>query len=237
VGKEQSGHLIAPIVFAYKEGTQPAQVIGYGIEGGLFLKVRQSRKKPDLQLILNHALLGPPQTPVVPAAFMVVPLLVDPESRGEVRLGGSQVGSPPRIEGNFFSRSRDVELFVEGIKIALRIALHPAFDALRGPRLFPPVAKGADPSAFPTDAEILQFVRGFAGTLFHPAGSCRMGRRPHDARLPAVVDGQLRVHGVTGLRVVDASIMPHITTGNTHTPTTMIAEKAADLIKRERGGR
>jgi choline dehydrogenase len=237
VGKNYQDHLIAPVVFAYKEGTQPAQVIGYGIEGGLFLKVRGSRKKPDLQFILNHALLGPPQTPVVPIAFMVVPLLVDPESRGEVRLGGSQVGSPPRIHGNFLSRSRDLELFIQGVKIALKIALHPAFEAIRGPRMFPPVAKGADPAAFPTDGEIRQFIRGFAGTLFHPAGSCRMGRRPHDPRLPAVVDGHLRVHGVAGLRVVDASIMPHITTGNTHTPTTMIAEKAADMIKQEQRGR
>lgn len=237
VGKNYQDHLIAPVVFAYKEGTAPAQVIGYGIEGGLFLKVRQSRKKPDLQFILNHALLGPPQTPVVPIAFMIVPLLVDPESRGEVLLGGSQVGSPPRIEGNFLSRSRDMDLFVQGVKIALRLALHPAFDAIRGPRMFPPVTQGADPNAFPTDGEIRQFIRGFAGTLFHPAGSCRMGRRSHDPRLPAVVDGQLKVHGVTGLRVVDASIMPHITTGNTHTPATMIAEKAADMIKQEQRGR
>jgi choline dehydrogenase-like flavoprotein len=236
VGKNLQDHLIAPAVFAYKEGTQPAQVIGYGIEGGLFLRVCRTRKKPDLQLILNHALLGPPQTPVVPVAFMVVPLLVNPESRGEVRLGGSFVGSPPRIEGNFLGRSADMELFVEGVKIALRIALHSAFDALRGPRMFPPVAKGADPAAFPTDLEIRQFIRGFAGTLFHPAGTCRMGPHAHGGSRPAVVDARLRVHGVAGLRVVDASIMPSITTGNTHTPTAMIAEKAADMIQRDRGG-
>jgi choline dehydrogenase len=236
VGKNLQDHLIAPVVFAYREGTQPAQVIGYGIEGGLFVKTRRSRRKPDLQLILNHALLGPPQTPVVPVAFMVVPLLVNPESCGEVRLGGSQVGSPPRIQGNFLSRSADLELVVEGVRTALRIALHPAFDALRGPRLFPPVPKGADPAAFPTDGEIQQFIRGFAGTLFHPAGTCRMGPRPHDGQRPAVVDARLRVHGVAGLRVVDASVMPNITTGNTHTPTTMIAEKAADMIKQDHRG-
>ena len=237
VGKNLQDHLIAPVVFAYKEGTQPAQVIGYGIEGGAFVRARKTRKKPDLQLILNHALLGPPQTPVVPVAFMVVPLLVNPESRGEVRLGGSFVGSPPRIEGNFLSRSADMELFVEGVRIALRIALHPAFDAFRGPRMFPPVAKGADPAAFPTDEEIRQFIRGFAGTLFHPAGTCRMGSHAHGGSRPAVVDARLRVHGVGGLRVVDASIMPNITTGNTHTPTAMIAEKAAEMIKWDRGER
>lgn len=239
VGKNLQDHLIAPVVFGYKEGTQPAQVIGYGIEGGLFLKVRGNREKPDLQFILNHALLGPPQTPVVPVAFMVVPLLVNPESRGEVRLGGSQVGSPPQIHGNFLSRSADMELFTEGVRIALRIALRPEFNAFRGPRMFPPVPQGGDPAAFPTDQEIRQFIRGFAGTLFHPAGTCRMGPHAHHGQRPAVVDARLRVHGVAGLRVVDASVMPHITTGNTHTPTAMIAEKAADMIKNEhrKGGR
>lgn len=232
VGKGLQDHVIAPVVFAYKEGTAPAKVIDYGIEGGLFLKTRSGRKKPDLQMILNHALLGPAQTPVVPTAFMVVPLLVQPTSRGEVRLGGSQVGSPPRIYGNYLGRPEDMALMVEGVKIALRIALHPAFDAIRGPRMFPPVPPGGSGS-FPTDGEIRKFIQGFAGTLFHPAGTCRMGPHPHDSRLPAVVDARLRVHGVSGLRVVDASVMPHITTGNTHTPTTMIAEKAADMIRKD----
>ncbi|HEX3555637.1 MAG TPA: GMC family oxidoreductase N-terminal domain-containing protein [Thermoanaerobaculia bacterium] len=232
VGKGLQDHVIAPVVFAYKEGTAPAKVIDYGIEGGLFLKTRSGRKKPDLQMILNHALLGPAQTPVVPTAFMVVPLLVQPTSRGEVRLGGSQVGSPPRIYGNYLGRPEDMALMVEGVRIALRIALHKAFDAIRGPRMFPPVPPGGG-EAFPTDGEIRKFIQGFAGTLFHPAGTCRMGPHPHDSRLPAVVDAQLRVHGVSGLRVVDASVMPHITTGNTHTPTTMIAEKAAEMIQKD----
>jgi choline dehydrogenase len=230
VGKNLQDHVIAPVVYAYQEGKQLAQVLGYGIEGGLFFNTEGTGKKPNLQFVLNPALLGPPQTPVVPVAFMVVPLLVQPASRGEVRLGGSQVGSPPRIYGNYLSRSEDMALMVEGVRTALRIALHPAFDALRGARMFPP-AKGGD--AFPTDAEIRRFIQGFAGTLYHPAGTCRMGPHPRDSRRPAVVDAHLRVHGVSGLRVVDASIMPRITTGNTHTPTTMIAEKAADMIKRE----
>jgi choline dehydrogenase len=230
VGKNLQDHVIAPVVFAYKEGTAPPKVIDYGIEGGLFLKTQAGRKKPNLQMIFNHGLLGPPQTPVVPVAFMVVPLLVQPLSRGEVRLGGSQVGSPPRIYGNYLAQPEDMALTVEGVKLALRIVLQPAFDKLRGPRMFPPVAPGGS-EKFPTDAEIRKFIQSFAGTLFHPAGTCRMGPHAHDSRLPAVVDAKLRVHGVSGLRVVDASVMPHITTGNTHTPTTMIAEKAADMIK------
>ncbi len=235
VGQNLQDHLIAPVVYAYQEGAQPPKVIGYGIEGGLFVKTRRSRAKPDLQFILNHALLGPPQTPVVPTAFMVVPLLVNPMSRGEVRLGGSMVGSPPRIHGRYLSRAGDMALMVQGVKIALTLARHPAFDRLRGQRMFPPAAEGGD--AMPSDAEIRRFIEGFAGTLFHPVGTCRMGPRPHDPRQPAVVDAHLEVHGVDRLRVVDASIMPHITTGNTHTPTTMIAEKAADMIKAGGAGR
>jgi len=230
VGGNLQDHVIAPVVYAYKDGAQPARVLGYGIEGGLFLKLDGGSGKPDLQVIFNHALLGPPQTPVVPAAFMVVPLLVQPRSRGEVRLGGSLVGSPPRIHGNYLGRPEDMERMIEGVRTALRIALHPAFDALRGRRMFPP----GEGDAFPTDAEIRRFIEGFAGTLFHPAGTCRMGPRPYDVRCPAVVDHRLRVHGVACLRVVDASVMPRITTGNTHTPTTMIAEKAADLIRLQR---
>ncbi|HYL05299.1 MAG TPA: GMC family oxidoreductase N-terminal domain-containing protein [Thermoanaerobaculia bacterium] len=231
VGLGLQDHVIAPVVYGYKPGTEPPKVIGYGIEGGLFARLRGGQGKPDMQFILNHALLGPPQTPVVPTAFMVVPLLVQPESRGEVRLGGSQVGSPPLIYGGYLSRPEDMSLLVDGVKKALAIARHPAFDAVRGPRLFPPDPGGND--AIPGDAEIRQFIQGFAGTLFHPAGSCRMGPHPYAHRLPAVVDARLRVHAVAGLRIVDASIMPHITTGNTHTPTTMIAEKAADMIKQD----
>jgi choline dehydrogenase len=231
VGKNLQDHIVAPVVYGYKEGTQPAQVIGYGIEGGLFLTTSRSRKKPDLQILLNHALLGPAQTPVVPTAFMIVPLLVQPVSRGEVRLSGSQVGSPPRIFGGYLHRPQDMAVMVEGVKIALRLAGHSSFDALRGARLFPPPQAGDAPS----DAQIRQFIAAFAGTLFHPVGTCRMGPDPHHSRQPAVVDARLRVHGVAGLRVVDASIMPRITTGNTHTPTNMIAEKAADMIKQDGG--
>ena len=85
---------------------------------------------------------------------------------------------------------------------------------------------GAGAAQARSDAEIEQFIRNYGDTIYHPVGSCRMGPGPLD-----VVDAQLRVHGVQGLRVVDASIMPRIVSGNTNAPTIMIAEKAADLIK------
>jgi choline dehydrogenase len=232
VGKGLQDHIIAPVVYAYKPGTQPARIIGYSIESGLFTKTRSDVAKPDLQFICNHGLVGQPQTPVLNVAFMVVPLLTQPVSRGEVRLASGDVASPPQIYGNFLSAREDLEVIVEGVKIGLRIARNPAFEALRGPRLFPPDPGGKD--ALPSDADIRKFIQQFAGTLFHPVGTCRMGPHRYEGALPAVVDARLRVHGIAGLRVVDASIMPRITTGNTHTPTTMIAEKAADMIKQDR---
>lgn len=228
VGKNLQDHLIAPVAYQYREGQAPPGVIGYGVEGSLFTRIDRSRDRPDLQLTMNHALLGPPQTPVTPAAFMTVPILVQPKSRGEVRLGGSFVGSPPRIEANFLSHPDDRRVFVQGLELALRIALHPAFEPLRGARIFLDPEHGNE---IPSKPILRDYIRDFAGTLFHPAGTCRMGPSPHDREAPAVVDHKLRVHRIRGLRVVDASIMPQVTTGNTHGPTTMIAEKAADLIR------
>lgn len=234
VGKNLQDHIIAPVAHLYKEGRQPPQVIGYGIEGGIFYRSSKAKKRPDMQLLMNHALLGPPGEMVVPAAYMVVPLLAQPSSRGEVRLGGSYVGSPPRIHGNFLSTDDDMQRLVDGVKLAARLALDSAFAELRGPRLF---LASETSESMPSDQQVREYIRGFAGTLFHPVGTCAMGPSPNHRKSPAVVDAELRVHGVEGLRVVDASVMPRITTGNTHTPVAMIAERAADLIRGKAGGR
>lgn len=228
VGKNLQDHIIAPVVYKYREGKAPERVIGYGIEGALFVRTTPSKRKPDLQFILNHALLGPPGAMVVPAGFMVVPLLVNPQSRGQVRLGGSSPAIRPLIVGRYLTSEEDMRLMVEGVRMALEIALHEAFDSLRGERMFFLPEKS---DVIPEEDEIKAYIRATAGTLFHPVGTCQMGPDPQSAANPAVVDPGLRVHGVDKLRVVDASVMPRITTGNTHTPTTMIAEKAADMIR------
>ncbi|HEY9657912.1 MAG TPA: GMC oxidoreductase, partial [Allocoleopsis sp.] len=110
-------------------------------------------------------------------------------------------------------------VLVEGIKIARQLAHADAFVAIRGQEMAP----GTEISS---DAAIATYIRQSANTFWHPAGTCKMGIDPM-----AVVDPELRVYGVEGLRVVDASIMPTVTTGNTNAPTIMIGEKAADLIK------
>jgi choline dehydrogenase len=108
---------------------------------------------------------------------------------------------------------------LDGIKLSRKLAATKAFDAYRGAELHPgPAAKD--------DTALRAHISKFTETLYHPVGTCKMG---NDAS--AVVDSELRVHGVEGLRVVDASIMPTVVGGNTNAPTIMIAEKAADLIK------
>jgi choline dehydrogenase len=120
---------------------------------------------------------------------------------------------------NFLQSEEDMQLLIAGIKIARQLAHESAFDELRGEE----VAPSANATS---DEAIRDYIRKACDTDYHIVGTCKMGTDPM-----AVVDSQLRVHGVEGLRVVDASIMPDITTGNTNAPTIMIGEKAADLIK------
>jgi choline dehydrogenase len=144
-----------------------------------------------------------------------------PRSRGRVSLVSANGADKVRIEANYLSDPDgfDLKMMVECAKISREILAQKAFDAYRGAPIFP---ARTDLS----DAELAEFVRAKAETVYHPIGTCRMGR---DAQ--AVVDTHLRVNGVEGLRVVDASVMPNLIGGNTNAPTIMIAERAADLIK------
>ena len=141
------------------------------------------------------------------------------ESRGWVRLSSGDPHDAPRIFYNYLSESEDWVTMRAGIRLAREIHQQPAFDAYRGPEL--------DPGpACQTDEELDDYIRKDAATVYHPTSTCRMGT---DAL--AVVDAECRVHGIESLRVVDASVMPQITSSNTNAPTIMIAEKAADMIR------
>jgi len=143
-----------------------------------------------------------------------------PESKGHIHITAADPRRPPAINFNFLSSPPDAELTVRAIRIARAVMTAPAMAPLRVTE----VAPGADRT---TDDEILDWVKGAAETTYHPVGTCKMGS---DAM--AVVDAQLRVHGVDGLRVADASIMPTLTSGNTNAPSIMIGEKAADMVLR-----
>lgn len=145
-----------------------------------------------------------------------------PKSRGEIRLLGSDPFAPPDIRARYLTHPDDIEHMVRGVKLARRILSANAFDAYRGEEIVP----GRD---VVSDDDIRHFIRNAAETIYHPVGTCKMG---NDAL--AVVDSELRIHGLSGLRVVDASIMPMLVGGNTNAPTVMIAEKASDMIKADR---
>ncbi|MFT4178241.1 MAG: choline dehydrogenase [Thermomonas sp.] len=144
-----------------------------------------------------------------------------PRSRGRLTLASNRASDKPRIHANYLSDAEgfDLKMMVECARISRTIFAQRAFDPYRGAPIFP---KRTDLS----DAELIEFIRAKAESVYHPIGTCRMG--DYDA---SVVDAQLRVRGVEGLRVVDASVMPALIGGNTNAPTIMIAERAADLIR------
>jgi choline dehydrogenase len=143
-----------------------------------------------------------------------------PESRGSIKIVSADATAAPEIRPNYLSTLKDRRILVEGIRILRRIATAPAFDGFRA-------AEQRPGDAVSSDDEILDYARRTAATMYHPVGTCRMG-----ADLEAVVDPGLRVNGIGGLRVVDASVMPSLVSGNTNAPTIMIAEKAAELIRK-----
>jgi choline dehydrogenase len=189
-------------------------------EAGIFLRTHEGLQVPDLQLLfgpayyVNHGLI-----PRKDHCFGFGPTLITPESRGSISLKSSDPLDPPAIRVNYLSTYADMRVIIEGVKLSRRLAQQQPLAKSRGEELHP----GAN---IQTDEEIAEFIRAEAQTLYHPVGTCKMG----DDTM-AVVDSQLRVHGIERLRVVDASIMPRIVAGNTNAPTIMIAEKAADMIR------
>ncbi len=143
-----------------------------------------------------------------------------PRSRGRIRLNSADPRADARIEANYLSDEEgfDLKMMLECAKLSREIFAQPAFDPYRGAPIQPPRSNLSD-------IELVDFIRAKAETVYHPVGSCRMGNDD-----TAVVDSQLRVHGIEGLRVVDASVMPTLIGGNTNAPTMMIAERASDLI-------
>jgi choline dehydrogenase-like flavoprotein len=151
--------------------------------------------------------------------YTIAPTLLTPKARGWVKLASADPLAKPRILTNSLSDEEDVASLVEGVKLAQRIA---ASEPLRA-KTVKPVLPDA---SVRTDDEIVEHLRERIELIYHPVGTCRMGTDGD-----AVVDPELRVHGLSGLRVVDASVMPVIPGGNTNAPTIMVAERAADLVK------
>ncbi|WP_426217619.1 GMC family oxidoreductase [Methylobacterium sp. NFXW15] len=191
-------------------------------QGGLFTRVMPGPGTPDVQFhfaTLSADMAGGQPHPWSGCTFSVCQLR--PESRGTVTLRSADPFAAPVMRANYLATETDRRCTVEGMKFARRLA---ATQALR-----PLILSEEKPGPGVTDdAGLLAFARASGATIFHPSGTCKMGTDP-----AAVVDPALRVHGLSGLRVVDCSIMPTLVSGNTSAPVVMIAEKASDLILAE----
>jgi choline dehydrogenase len=151
------------------------------------------------------------------------PTLVAPASRGRVVIRSADPAAAPRIYANALSKATEMKALLHGMKLARDIAHTRAFEKYRGPEFMPG-------EAIKTDAQLEAYVRAKVELLYHPCATCKMGEDDL-----AVVDSELKVRGVSGLRVADASVMPIVPRGNTNAPTIMIAERCATFMKAARG--
>jgi len=216
---DRSNEMLAALQFVFgRRGPGTSNIA----ETGGFLRSRLAAdERPDLQFHFVPAQLDDHGRHRLPGdGFTLHACALRPRSRGRLLLQSSNPRDPVRIEPGYLSDAEgyDLGMLREGVRIAREIFAQAAFDPYRGEELFP----GADAI---DDAQLTAFIRAKAETIYHPVGTCRMGNDEQ-----AVVDPQLRVRGVRGLRVVDASVMPKLIGGNTNAPTMMIAERAADLI-------
>jgi choline dehydrogenase len=157
-------------------------------------------------------------------AFTASVCNLNPTSRGHVRVRSARPQDAPRIKANYLSTPADRRVAADSLQLTRRIVSMPALSRYRPHEIKP----GAQ---FQSDDELARLAGDIGTTIFHPVGTCRMGRADDPL---AVVDSRLRAHGISGLRIVDASIMPTITSGNTNSPTLMIAERAAEWVLAER---
>jgi choline dehydrogenase len=202
-------------------------------QGGGFVRGRPDRTRPNLQLYFSPVsyIKAPPRTrpllnPDPYPGFLLGYSACRPTSRGEIVIRSADPFEAPSIRPGYLSTNHDLEEMVEGSRLMRRLAATPALSAIIDEELQPGTAVASD-SDFADDA------RKRAGTVFHPCGTCIMG--PDPAR--SVVDPRLRVHGLEALRVIDASIFPNVTSGNTNAPAIMVGEKGSDLVLEDAPGR
>jgi choline dehydrogenase len=219
VGQNLQDHILVPIVYAATQDLHVAITSNGIAEAGLFMHSEGNLDGvPDLELIFG-SVLPPPSDPGSSPGFTGLATLTHPQNIGSVSLRSTDPQDSPLIRLNYLQSQSDVHKLVAAIKLMRELFQSSAFDEFRGQELAPS-------TEITSDEALEAYVRAMCGTVYHPVGTCKMG-----VDSMAVVDSELRVHGVRGLRVVDASIMPTLTTGHTNAPTIAIGEKAADLIK------
>ena len=212
VGGNLQDHLRVSVRWQAKHPLPPSTV-----SAGLFTysaraAARRATAAPDIQFYVGRGLDVPDQFVTLTVAMS------QPASRGRLTLRSADPLAPPLIRANYLSEPTDLDAMVEGVRLAQSLATSSAYDSIRGTAIDP--AEDAR-----TDGDVRSFIRGAADTIFHPAGTCAMGRAAQ-----AVVDPQLRVHGISGLRVADASIFPVNLNSQIHAACVVIGEKAADFV-------
>ncbi|MEM9776074.1 MAG: choline dehydrogenase [Chloroflexota bacterium] len=217
-GAETLGQLAKYILF--KRGMLTSNI---GESGG-FVKLDPESKAPELQFhfapgfFIRHGFENPEENGKPLHGLSIGPTLVKVKSRGQIELKSSDPSDYPKIQPNYLSHPDDLEVLIKGVKIAREIGRQPALAKFIGSPYLPS-------AEIQTDAEIEDHIRQNTQSLYHPTGTCKMGVDPM-----AVVSPNLKVHGISGLRVADASIMPEIVNANTNAPSIMIGEKCADMI-------
>ncbi len=218
VGKNLQDHLQLPIIYRSKIKMDNTTLLTGNV---LFLNLVNESGLVDLQLNFTPSLPAP-LAPILPdlggPVCIFLPILVNPESRGEVRLTSNDPLVALEINPNYLAEKADLEVLKKGVELVRKLASTEAFEPLNGGEMVPGIST----------EDLEDFIRGNCSTLWHPVGTCKMG---HDSM--SVVDAELRVHGIKGLRVADASIMPTIISGNTVAACFMIGEKASEMILKE----
>jgi len=192
-------------------GTSPA---------ALFARTRPELASPDIKCSISPFSADRPQDGLHPfSGFTMIAYQLRPESRGQIKLKSAAPADPPAVYPNYLATETDQRTVVAGLKLCRQLLANPHLQHFIQSEFLPGVT-------VQTDEELLDFARQRGGTVYHPTSTCKMGNDPM-----AVVDPELRVHGVEGLRVADASIMPTVVSGNTNAATIMIGERAADMAR------
>jgi len=219
--EERFDHLAVDIPMAYLFGKGPATQYPVGPQG--YLNLSADSQASDIQILFGAGPMNAhPWFPFVrkpfASTFGARAVLLHPKSRGAVRLASADPRDPMKLRGGFLTEAEDMDTLRQGFRKVRDILSEPGLDAYRGKELLPG-------DAITGDGELDAFIRRTCITVHHPLGTCRMGTDDG-----AVVDGDLRVRGIEGLRVVDASVMPDMVSGNINAAVIMIAEKASDAI-------
>ena len=218
VGENLHDHVLAPVIFSARDAVPPPMPGLQPLHAHLFRRSRGGLERPDVQPLFFHLPLYAEDQEGPPDGFTLMGGAIRPVSRGSLRLASKDLDAAPLLDPACLSRDEDLEALTAAVELCREIGRQPALSGWMREELYPG-------DGVRDVKELRDYVRRNAITYHHQVGTCRMG-----VDELAVVDPELRVRGVDRLRVADASVMPEVTSGNTHAPTVMIGERASDLV-------